>query len=510
MRFQRFILIVSTAGLLAACTAGQTTAPNITQVNPLNPNYSKVQFAVGTANLYGTATGLNIISTLRQPNGESATLVNTPSIVGPFAFVNGPVQAVFFTGICCGADPYATIYSQGQSLLETRTNQITSTSQAVHPGTPVCDTAATTPGFFTCPSGIAPNTTTFGQAGGVFAMGLAPYNTVNTTGQSYSYSSYPQPMYNTATHPQFIPWGGPPAFDPNLNGMGTRDGTFPAGFDSFGFPFGLGVGEGITAFSNVTPGVGMYSLNVTIAYLGNNGQVISGTLTSSARLSSTAPIATVTAPTVVPDGAGGANMTATLPAGVSQAYIQIVDYGPGGGQIAAGSGNPPIVSPSCHSIKGTTFIVPTYYTIEVTASGSYHLGAANGPNASGNPPQASQTICDLAHNNAAAAAAGNPLPNAGDNFTVQMIGFDYPAYQAAHSLIEATTTQAPTITGPGGQSDITISVPNEEDYPAYGVVPLSAARHPLFKRSMPHASTPMRASSEVYRKLGLPVPPTLP
>jgi hypothetical protein len=495
MKTRRAFVTIAVALSLAACTAGQTTAPPINSVNPLDPNYSKLQFAVGTANLYGTASGLNVVSTLRQPNGESATLVNTPNISGPFAFVNAPVQSVFFTGICCGADPYATIYSQGQSLSETRAGAlISSTSQAVHPGTPACDTVAPTAGFFTCPLGIAPNTTTFGQAGGVFAMGLAPYNTVNTTGQSYSYSSYPEPLYNTATHPQFIPWGGPPAFDPNQNGMGTRDGTFPAGFDSFGFPFGLGVGEGITAFSNVTPAVGTYSLNVTIAFLGNNGQPVSGTLTSTARLSSLALLQVVTAPTVVPDTTtGAASMTVTVPAGVTQAYIQIVDYGPGG------SGNPPTAVASCHTIAGTTFIVPTYYTLEVTASGSYGLSAGHGPNTSGANPKPSPTICTAAQNSAAVGTA------AGDNFTVQMIGFDYPAFQAAHSLIEATTPQAPAIAGASGQSDLTISVPNEEDYPTYTPVALSVAHHPLPQRSL-HAATPIRASRDVYRKLGLPMP----
>src|ERR1700687_634939 len=131
--------------LLAACTSGGTPGPTI---NAVDPNYGKLQFAVGTVNLYnGAATGLNVVSTLRQPNGHSAYGVDTPSITGPLTFTSAlPAPA---NGSL--ADPYTSEFPQpnptvapaniGPSLPETTgsTPAMTGTSQLVHPGTPYCD-----------------------------------------------------------------------------------------------------------------------------------------------------------------------------------------------------------------------------------------------------------------------------------------------------------------------------------------------------------------------------------
>jgi hypothetical protein len=487
MRIQRLLITILLAATLSACTAGQTTAPPITQQNPLDPNYSKLQLAVGTANIFGVASGLNVVSTLRQPNGTSAVGVDTPVITGPFAFAIGPAA-----GGALGADPYMTLVNSGPSLLETSgvPVSIRGTPQSVVPGTPFCD------GPGPCPGGVAPNTTTFGQSGGVFAMGLAPYNHVGTTGQAYSYQPYPQPLYNNTGHNNFVPWGGPPAFDPDNNGMGTRDGLIPLGTDSFGVPFFLGVGEGVMVFNAVTPATGAYTLTTQIATLGNNGQPITGNIAVSATLSSLALLPLVNAPVVTPTGAGNATFTATVPAGVTQAYVQIIDYGPNAGPTHAS-----LTAPNCQSSKGTKF-APVYYTVEITASGTYSLGPLHGPNTalSGTSVTPSPSICTAAQN----TAAGTDV--VGDNISVQMIGFDYPAYQAALSLTQATTPQAPQITGPSGQSDITISIAQEEDYPGYAQVPLLSSRRPLTRSFATRTSTAPRASAEVYHRLGVPAP----
>ncbi len=506
MRFHR-LLFIGVAAALYACTAGQTTAPPVTQVNPLTNSH--LQLVVGTANLYGAGTGLNVVSTMRQPSGMSATLVNTPVFYGPFSFTAPAASPAGASG-CCSADLYTTLYNNGPSIPETHAAPINigSTSQGVHPGTPFCDG----PGGIACPAGISPNTTTFGQSGGVFAMGIAPYNTVNTTGQSYSYSPYPQPIYafTTVAVPtvhvpyQFTPWGGPPAFDPDNNGMGTRDGLIPLGADSFNFPYFLGVGEGITVFDGLTVRSGVYALNVQIAYLGNNAQLITGTLSASANLSSLAVLPTITSPTVVPDASGGANVTVTLPGGVSQAYVQIIDYGPAAGPIESGAGGS-LNSPNCQSHKGTSF-APVYYTLEVTSSGTFALGALHGPNIAlnGTSVTPSPSICTAAMNNTALST------NLADNFTVQMIGFDYPAYQAAQSLVSGGV-QAPTIAGPSGQSDITISQPIEYQWSSatssYGTTPLSVGHRRLFQRAAAHwaVATP-QVSRDVYKRLGVPPP----
>lgn len=454
----KLVCAVGAFAALAACTAGQSAGPTI---NAVDPNYGRLQFAVGTANLYGTNSGLNVASTLRQPNGHSAYGVDMPTITGPFTF--GVAAAPANGGL---TDPYTTTFTvpPGPSLPETTapTLSITGTPQTVHPGTPFCDTVQVISGFTTCPPGVSPNASTFGQSGGVFAMGLAPYNAVAATGQSYSYQPYPEPIYENTTHPQFVAWGGPPAFDPDGDGMGTRDGLIVNDTDSFGFPYFLGVGEGVSIFEGVNASSGSYTMSVQLAIAGPNGtQII--TKSASANLVSLAQLPTISAPTVVPDGTGGATFTiaaGNFPAGVTEALVQMIDYGPGGGPA---NGN--ALNPNCQGAKGTSF-APVYYTIEVTALGAFVLGNAHGPNIGGPNLTASQSICTAAQNNATVGV------NAGDNFTVQVIGFDYPDYEAAVSLLGNNVPQAPQIAGANGQADITVSVPQEEDYPGYSPVPL--------------------------------------
>jgi hypothetical protein len=496
MRINRLLIACLCLGL-AACTVGQTTAPTITTQNPGDPNFSKLQLAVGTANLYGSGSvGLNVVSTMRQPDGASATGVNTPTLSGPFAFT-AAAAASAGGGL---ADPYTTLFDGGPSLPETLAASlaIEGTLQSVHPGTPNCDGVGVSPPFTTCPAGIPANTTTFGQSGGLFAMGIAPYNAVPFTGQAYSYAPYPQPMYSTS-HPVFLPWGGPPAFDPDGNGMGTRDGLVPLGSDSFNFPYFLGVGEGITVFDGVTVATGTYAVNAQIGYLSGSGQPVIVNISQTARLSSLAVLPSVTAPLVTPTANGSATFSVILPAGVTQAYVQIVDYGPAAGPLSAGGGGP-LTAANCQMARGTSF-APVYYTVLVTSSGSFKLGPLHGPNSVNNGSLTpSPSICTAAQNNAAGQT------NAGDNFTVQMMGFDYPIYQAALSLTQATTPQAPSIFGPGGQSDITISVPVEEDPPYTSATPLSSSRRPLINRFARRFAPGLRGSPEIYRRLGVPPP----
>ncbi|MBV9409438.1 MAG: hypothetical protein JO164_11490 [Candidatus Eremiobacteraeota bacterium] len=498
-RIQRLALAGTTALALAACSAGGTTTPAITQVNPSNPNYSKLQLAVGTANIYGATTGLNVVSTLRQPNGASALGVDTPTLTGAFAYATTAAPAG-----ANGNDPYATLYATGPSIAEATATSaiITGTPQTVHPGTPFCDYTGTLPTgsainasatYTKCLSGIAPNASTFGQSGGVFAMGLAPYNHVASTGQSYSYAPYAQPFFDTQVPATltgqaapYIPWGGPPAFDPNNDHMGTRDGLGVLGTDSFGDPYFLGVAEGITAFENVTPATGTYTLTVQIAAVGNNGAIQTSSVSASALLPAAGLVLpALTAPTITPDGAGGATFTMALPAGVSDGYVQIVDFGPSNGPIENPNG---AKVANCQGGKGTSF-APVYYTIHVVpGTTTYTLPATNGPNTNTSGGTANLTpspsLCTAAQNT---TATGTATP--ADNFTVQAIGFDYPVYQAALSLTQATTTQTPAIGGPGGQSDVTISLPNEQQYQTGSqvIVTAAAGRH-----TAAHAIAPQR------------------
>lgn len=456
----RIALAVSLSLAVAACSSGGTGGPAIGSVNPASPSYSSLQFAVGTANLYNGTLGLNVVSTFRQTNGTSATGVNTPAITGPFTFTASAAPGG-------GADPYSSVLNGGPSMTEVAasTPAITGTPQTVAPGTPNCDASgAVPPGFVSCPAGLAPNTTTFGESGGVFAMGLAPYNHQGFTGQSWSYQPYAQPFYPSSAHVPFIPWGGPPAFDPDGTGLGERDGiAINAGTDTFGDPYFLGVGEGITVFDGVTPRTGAYTLTLSIVTVGNNGSKSTSTVNKSANLQSLALLPTITAPAVTPDasGDGGASFTMAPPAGVTEAYVQIVDYGPNGGP---GESSPATNPPNCQGPRGTAF-APVYYTFHITspASTTYRVPATIGPSLAttggASNVQPSPTLCTAAQNTAANGGTATP----GDDYVVQTIGFDYPAYAAAHSLIEQTTAQNPAITNGAGQADIALSVPMEQD-----------------------------------------------
>lgn len=458
-------------GLFAvqACSAGGTGGPPISGVNPVSPSYSSLQFAVGSANIYGTL-GLNVVSTFRQTNGRSATGVNTPAITGPMTLSASPATGG-------GADPYSTLLNGGPSLVETTaaTPSIAGTPQTVAPGTPNCDGSGSVPsGFVACQGAIAPNTTTFGQSGGVFAMGLAPFNTQGASGQSWSYQPYAQPIYGSG-HVPFIPWGGPPAFDPNGTGLGERDGvgSINPGLDNFGDPYFLGVGEGITLFSGVTPRTGQYTLSIAIATVGNGGSISTSTLTKNATLLSLAMLPAITAPALTPDanGDGGASFTTSLPAGVTEAYVQIVDYGPNGGPSEAS----PTTNPSnCQGARGTRF-APLYYTFHISnpAVTKYTVPPSIGPNlaTSGgiSSIQPGPTLCTAAQNT---TANGSPAP--ADDFVVQMIGFDYPIYQAALGLTQSSTPENPAIANALGQADVTLSIPMEQDA---GSAPIPATVH---------------------------------
>ena len=435
---------------------------------PRGTSYGALQFAVGTANLYGGSVALNVVSTFRQGNGYSAVGVNTPKVSGPLTIDARAVPSFAEANSSSGfPDPYTTVFNGGPSAREWRGNAITGTPQTVAPGTPSCDGVGALPkppqgqSFVRCPNGLAPNTTTFGESGGVFAMGFQPANAVAETGQAYSYQPYPQPMYSShdrVSRYVFVPWGGPPAFDPDLDHMGTRDGLILAGVDSFGDPYFLGVGEGITVFDGATPRSGAYTLSVAISTAGSGG-VTTTTVKKTASLKASYVLPKMTAPVFVPDGNGGGHVTTSLPFGVKEAYVQIVDYGPKGGPHDGGNGG----VPNCQGVRGTQF-APVYYTLVVTshAKAAYHLADTDGPNlatsgGAGNL-KPSPSICTAAQNTASQHSKTNA-----DDIVVQAIGFDYPAYAAAHGLIERTTPQKPTITNASGQADITISQAMEQD-----------------------------------------------
>ncbi|BDE05485.1 hypothetical protein WPS_07610 [Vulcanimicrobium alpinum] len=254
----RLAATAALGALVTACTSnGAAVEPSVTQAN-LTVN--TLQFAVGTANYAGTAA-LNTVVAYRQPNGNSAVLLDTPTITGPAGFV---IPSVASAGVDAG------------------TNHISGSPQA-------------TPGTAATPS-------TFGQSGGAFSYGFAPVNSNNAGAPSYTL--YSQPFYTT---PQRKFTGGPPLY-PN-----PQDGTYPPNF--------RGWSQGFTSFAGVPLSIGTYSLSVNVPVVNASGI----TQTASATLSSAALLPAILAPTVARAGANGATVTFTAAAGTTESIVYIVD-----------------------------------------------------------------------------------------------------------------------------------------------------------------------------------------
>ena len=492
---KRLLAVAAVSALLTACGGSQSNPPGVTTQNPGAPGYAKLQMAVGTLTVAGPTgtvigTGVNLVSTLRQPNGKTAVLVDTPTFTGPFALATafsttagtaGPGNSGSSSN-AFSVDTYSTVpapanmgastvpagtVTGGPSPSDIGSNSLNGTTQTLHPGAPVCDLNGTAPaGYTACSPGVSPDSTTFGQSGGVFGMGLQPAN-ATTNAVPLTFMPYPVPFFAACAAPpagcasaqnigvppavavatnQMLPWGGPPAFDPDHDNMGARDGQF--------FVQGIqGVVEGITAFQFPagTTIAGPYSLNVQIPTgLNNQGQSGFTTVSATASITSTAGLPALTTPTFTTDGAGGGSITlpaADFAGGISEIYIEIVDLGPSG---ALGTVN-------CQGAKYGTAVRPVYYTIvahSTDASFTYTLPDTDGPNVNQSSATAqtpSPSICTGAQNTAALGA-----PTLGDVYSVQLLGMDYPLYEASYPN---NNQQTPTITGPSGQSDLTMSYP---------------------------------------------------
>jgi hypothetical protein len=410
--------------LLSGCGGGGNGSAGIPSTTSVNPtSVGKLTFAVGTANIDGT-TGLNVVAMYRSSNGLAASLVNTPTISGPMSL---PATAAAPSKL--SADPFSTIPG-GPGPVDLAAKAITGTPQSVHQGT--TPTTATE--------------SSFGQSGGVFSQSLSPGNET-TGGTPYSYVPYGIDVYGTtalAGDPANEPFGGPPAFDPDGNGMGLRDGLNNLGAGVVGIP------EGFTSFeAGIVPVAGQYTMSLAVATGFSGSTPTTATVTGTATLSSVTPLPTLTAPAFTPDGNGGGSVTlpsADFTGGVSEVYVQIIDTGNGKGNS------------NCQGVRGATGGAgPVYYTIVATAAGTYTLPDTDGPNllTSGGPSalQASPSICTVAQNTAANGGTASP----GDNYEVQLIGTDYDMYGA--SLINPKKPPAQVPSFNGTQADITVSAP---------------------------------------------------
>ena len=341
----RLLSLVALGGLsaLSACTSGQSAiVPPSTAVNLAAT--AKLQFAVGTANIAGT-TGLNTVVTFRQPNGLSATLVNTPTITGPATFV---------------------VPSGG---LDKGTNTISGSPQLA--------------------AGLSSTKTTFGQSGGAFAYGFAPLNISQNSPANFG--AYFLPLYSANTAQYLIGPG-------NAYVSNFRDGTQAAGFG--------GYAAGFTDFA-ATPVAGTYTLGVKIPLA--IGSIPD--FTAAATLGTTVPLPLFAPPVYTTDGAGGGTVALTVPVGVTEALVYVLDV--------------------------TTGNVYTLLT-RTTGPQTLTLPSNIGPLLKG--------------------VAGPSIPLK-DPVQVYAVGFNYPAIEA--SPIGKGPAQTPVIAGANGQADITTSDPSD-------------------------------------------------
>ena len=414
----RLIAYGAIAFALVGCGAsGGSNAPAPNTIANLNSN--TLQVAVGTVNLYGAANaGLNVVTTYRQTNGKSGTLLNSPTLTLPAA------TGLAAVGAAGGAayDPTSTILA-GPATAAEAAGVLGSTSQAYGVN---CATAIST----------------FGQSGGVFGLGIEPYNStsqadclppgVSSTGTPFQVAPYPVPLYDTtAGDPNaFVPWGGPPAFTLVNSGGDSVVGSsnYPTG--TAGISEGIDVFKGVAAVAN-----SKYTLSVAVpANTGTTTQTAS--FTTPAALTN---LPTVTSPAYVPDAAGGGTfVTPALPAGgITEAYLQLTDFGPAkvGG----------VDQKSCNAASTAH---PVYYTIETTTGGTLTLPDTIGP---GGAP----SVCTATQN---AAVTTNAAGVGADQLAIQVIGFDYDAFSATYNAsVPATLTNAaPALTGANNAADMTI------------------------------------------------------
>ncbi|HET7813291.1 MAG TPA: hypothetical protein VFL13_02830 [Candidatus Baltobacteraceae bacterium] len=382
------------AALLSGCaTNGAATIPSTSQAN-LNSNV--LQFAVGTANINGTAA-LNTVATLRQTSGNSGVLADQPTIAGPAGFVAGSAAAYNTATFGANVDAGTTHISGSPQVPRNNAGLVNSTL-----------------GTFT----------------GVFSYGFGPYNCDtnctnlgayypgnpnSTTGNGFLASQYACSSAicaNSATpndvgevQPFYAPAGsgfdfivGPPAV-PFFN-----DGTFPSGFA--GYP------PGFTTFA-VTPMAGAYQLSVNVA--AQNASPI--TYTASSTLTSTALLGPISV-AITGKPSNGLTGTVSVPAGVTETEVFAVDVTPGGTQ--------------------------TFFTagpISGTGTKSWSIPGNLGP---------------CAGSNCQSGANAGPSFSTGDIYFVVAVGYDYPAFEAGPP---GNKQQKPTITGAGGQADLTMSDP---------------------------------------------------
>lgn len=423
-------LVVVACALLSACGGGAASTPSVTSLDPYTAG--TLQFAVGTATVVRPAAPgalpvvLNVVETFRQSNGLSASLYNEPVITMPPSAVNN---------MCFNTNNNPPV-DQGTNRITEATFQygVNCTSGGTGASSGECNVAAG--------GAPAPCPT---QLTGAFGYGLCGCDS-NVAPASGFATLYQPPTVGIAAA------GGPPLFPSQtqyqLQCVAYNATSNACSAQQFvGYPFGFTAFVGAAAGQGIVPVAGQYRLDLAFppnfTTSGSNG---AGSAFATAQLTNTTGLPRMPTPSFSPDGSGGGTIgVGAIPAGVTEAFAIV--NAPAGGAFEP-LRNLPSPSPAaavCYTAhaNNTSGLFPQVFAIRIS-SGQTSVVLPDDlgfPDANGN---ATASICP------------------GESLSITIVGFDYPAFEAAYPF---DLQQTPTITNASGQADVTINATFATPYP---------------------------------------------
>lgn len=474
------------ASLLAACTTSQAgsippaASPNVAQT-------SSLQFAVGTATIAvaggGASIGLNVVATFRQPNGNNATNVNTPTITAPRPFNFGPLLGN--SNVVSGATPaqVAALAAQvraqvpgptvtpvpvpvalrrgfgplvgvfgyglaADNLISSTDLTTISTLAASQPNGQLCIGVGTN--YFGLSTGVSGSTSGSGGYGAYYgpapAVGVITSNLVRSAELALPVPSGINPVSPVCVCPSTCaPFGSifaDPAFPIQYFG-GPPAWPSPQGYGNYSYFVGYPLG--FTTFT-ATPFPGSYSLSVAFPTSANYSTF--GTVATSAKLTKVAPLPIFPQPVLTINSDGSALINVNVPAGVREAVITIVTND---------------CDLSGREKSGVSYY--NHYALETQRTGpqQLYLSSALGPPSSvtGLPTHTFCTLGDVQAFNALEAANNQPGISVYPITTnIAAVGFDYAAVESSYPFNTSATPPITNGDGHTGQADVTTSYPS--------------------------------------------------
>jgi hypothetical protein len=475
----RLLVASVTLSTVWGCTSGQTAAiPNI--ATPNIAATSTLQFAVGTATIGtagGTSTlGLNVVATFRQPNGNNATGVNTPTLIGPAGLTFGSLlgnsnrvsgitpaqlsalgkQVVansfqasnpIYLAMASGFGPFVGVFGYGLAGDNLVANSDLNNLLTINVQSICYGIASSYVSEISSSLGSGNSGSFYGSVPNVGVQGLSstkelpgdlvrsaelalPINSGSASGNCSCPSTCTQsgPLNDSAFPVQYF--GGPPAW-PSPQGYGN-------------YSYFVGYPLGFTDFAS-SPVPGTYELSVSYPTSANYSS--SGVLAKSAKLpasSVAAPLAVFPEPTLIINSDGSGVVSVNVPSGLREAVVTVVtnDCDLAGRDLQASN-------------------YYNHYALVTKTSGPQNLFLSSllGPpsTVTGKPTHTFCTASDVqAYNGVAGANGATLLTSYPISTIVAAVGFDYPAYESSYPF---TSSAAPTITNGAGQADITTSYP---------------------------------------------------